>query len=80
MTAKKSPPIPFEVALAELENLVKHLEQGDLSLEETLQCFKQGVSLVKNCQVTLQHVERQVEQVMERHGQLETLPFVEAVD
>lgn len=80
MSAKKSPSIPFEAALAELENLVGQLEKGELSLEETLQRFEQGVSLVKNCQATLQRAEQKVEQVLERHGRLETLPFVETVD
>lgn len=80
MSVKKSPPIPFEAALAELENLVGQLEQGELSLEETLQRFEQGVSLVKNCQATLRRAEQKVEQVLEQHGRLETLPFVETVD
>ena len=80
MSAKKSPPIPFEAALAELENLIGQLEQGELSLEETLKRFEQGVSLVKNCQTALQCAEQKVEQVLEQHGRLETLPFVETVD
>lgn len=80
MTAKKSPPIPFEAALAELENLVSQLEQGELSLEETLQRFEQGVNLVKNCQTTLQRAEQKVEQILERNGRLEIQPFVETVD
>ena len=80
MSAKKSPPLPFETALAELERLVSQLKQRELSLEEILQCFEQGVGLVKNCQATLQRVEQKVAQVLERHGRLETVPFVETVD
>ena len=80
MSAKKSPPLPFEAALAELESLVSQLEQGELSLEETLQRFEQGVGLVKNCQITLQRAGQKVEQVLERRGRLETVPFVETVD
>ena len=80
MSAKKSPPLPFEAALAELENLVGQLEQGELSLEETLQRFEQGVSLVKSCQGTLRRAEQKVAQVLERQGRLETRPFVETAD
>ena len=39
MMAKKNPPIPFETALAELESLIGQLEQGDLTLEDSLQRF-----------------------------------------
>jgi len=80
MSAKKSPPIPFEAALTELEELVGQLEKGELSLEETLQRFEQGVGLVNNCQAALQRAEQTVEQVLERHGRLKTAPFVETTD
>jgi exodeoxyribonuclease VII small subunit len=75
MTAKKHPPIPFEAALAELESLVGQLEQGELPLEDTLQRFEQGVALVRTCQNALQLAEQKVEQLMERNGGLEILPF-----
>ncbi len=78
MTAKKHLPIPFETALTELESLVGQLEQGDLTLEEALQRFEQGVALVRACQNTLRLAEQKVEQLMERNGGLEILPFGEA--
>lgn len=78
MSAKKQPPIPFETALAELETLVGQLEQGELTLEEALQRFEQGVTLVRTCQTALQLAEQKVTQLMERNGKLEILPFGEA--
>jgi exodeoxyribonuclease VII small subunit len=78
MTAKKLPHIPFEAALAELESLVGQLEQGELPLEDALQRFEQGVALVRTCQNALQLAEQKVEQLMERNGGLEILPFGEA--
>ena len=75
MTAKKHPHIPFEAALVELESLVGQLEQGELPLEDTLQRFEQGVALVRTCQNALQLAEQKVEQLMERNGGLEILPF-----
>ena len=78
MTVKKHPPpIPFEVALAELEGLVGQLEQGELTLEETLQRFERGVGLVRTCQNALQAAEQKVAQLIERNGELAILPFGE---
>ena len=80
MTVKKSPPMPFEVALAELEALVGQLEQGELSLEDALQRFERGVGLVRTCQNALQAAERSVSRLVERDGALEILPFDDAAD
>ena len=75
MTAKKNLPIPFETALAELENLVGQLEQGELTLEDSLQRFERGIALVRSCRNTLREAEQKVEQLIERNGQLEITPF-----
>ncbi|HUM90380.1 MAG TPA: exodeoxyribonuclease VII small subunit [Candidatus Competibacter sp.] len=81
MTAKKHPPpISFEAALAELEGLVGQLEQGELTLEESLQRFERGVSLVRTCQNALQAAEQKVAQLAERDGEPEILPFSEPAD
>ncbi|MER2530118.1 MAG: exodeoxyribonuclease VII small subunit [Candidatus Competibacter sp.] len=81
MTAKKHPPpISFEAALAELEGLVGQLEQGELTLEESLQRFERGVSLVRICQNALQAAEQKVAQLTERDGEPEILPFSEPAD
>ena len=77
MTAKKHSPLSFEAALTELESVVAQLEQGELSLEETLRRFEQGVALVRTCQTALQLAEQKVEQLLEQHGGLEVLPFGE---
>ena len=62
MTKKSSPQeMPFEEALDALEKLVETLEAGDLSLEESLQAFEQGVALTRNCQKALQQAEQKVE-------------------
>jgi len=81
MTAKKHPPpISFEAALAELEGLVGQLEQSELTLEESLQRFERGVSLVRTCQNALQAAEQKVAQLAERDGEPEILPFSEPAD
>lgn len=77
MTVKKRPPLAFETALSELETLVGQLEQGELTLEEALERFEQGVSLVRTCQTALQAAEQKVNQLIERNGQTHIVPFGE---
>jgi len=55
------PPKTFEDALRDLEGIVEKLETGDLSLEEALGAFEEGVSLVRYLEDTLVAVEKRVE-------------------
>ncbi|HRZ23708.1 MAG TPA: exodeoxyribonuclease VII small subunit [Candidatus Contendobacter sp.] len=75
MTAKKNSPLPFEMALAELESLVGQLEQGELTLDDALQRFERGIALVRDCQHALQAAEQKVDQLIERNGRLAVTPF-----
>ncbi|RME34343.1 MAG: exodeoxyribonuclease VII small subunit [Gammaproteobacteria bacterium] len=56
----------FEEALAELEEVVEGLEQGELSLEESLRRFERGIALTRRCQKALEEAEQQVRILMER--------------
>lgn len=68
--AKRSQKTPnFETALAELEALVEKMEQGDLSLDESLQQFERGVQLTRSCQQALQEAEQKVRILLEKDGQ-----------
>jgi exodeoxyribonuclease VII small subunit len=51
----------FESSLASLEKIVRRLEQGDLSLEESLKLFEDGVKLSRECQERLSQAERRIE-------------------
>ena len=53
----------FEKTLAELEKLVLNLEEGDLSLDESLSGFKHGIDLTKQCQSALDNAQQTVEQL-----------------
>ena len=57
MTTEKS----FEASLEELEQIVRQLEAGDLSLDRSLELFEQGVRLSRECQKRLDEAERKVE-------------------
>ncbi len=54
----------FEKTLAELEKLVENLEEGDLSLDESLSGFKQGIELTRRCQSVLDNAQQTVEQLI----------------
>ncbi len=64
----------FEAAIAELESIVKKLEEGgDLSLEESLKLYERGVTLSKFCHARLEDAERRIELLNER-GELRPAP------
>jgi len=61
-TAKDAAGEPrFEAALAELETVVRRLEQGELPLEDSLAAFERGMGLVKQLSKRLEDIERRVE-------------------
>jgi exodeoxyribonuclease VII small subunit len=62
---KNSVPTPgFDAALVRLQQLVKSLEGGDLSLEDSLKAFEEGVQLARACQAHLSTAEQKVEQLV----------------
>jgi len=56
----------FETALKKLEELVKKLEGGDLSLDDSLKAFEEGVKYAEICNRKLNEVEKKVELLMKR--------------
>jgi exodeoxyribonuclease VII small subunit len=68
MAEPQTPPVDFERSLTELEALVEKLEQGDLSLDESLKCFERGVQLTRICQTALKQAEQKVEILLRRSG------------
>lgn len=63
-----SKPIHFEQSLAELETLVQQLEQGELSLEESLKHFEKGVGLARLCQERLNQAEQKIETLTQQYN------------
>lgn len=66
MTEKpdETPPSTFEAKLAELEQLVEQLESGDLELADSLDRFKRGIELSKQCRAMLDEAQQTVDEVM----------------
>ena len=63
----------FEAAIAELESIVKKLEEGDLPLEQSLVLYERGVQLSRFCHARLEAAERRIEILNER-GELKPAP------
>ena len=66
--AKKT--VNFEKALSELETIVEDMEQGNLTLEESLKRFEKGISLTSDCQQALASAELKVSELVKKNGQL----------
>lgn len=66
----------FEDSLRNLETIVDKLEKGDLSLEESLKLFEEGVGLSATCKKELEEAEGKVETLIkQRDGSFKTEPF-----
>lgn len=72
-TRKKK--LDYEAAVTELESLVERLEQGDISLEESLKLYESGVLLTRDCQDALKAAEQKVQMLLEQSGQSTLVDF-----
>ena len=69
-------PVPFESILEQLESLVKKLEDGNLSLEDSLAVFERGIKLAHTGNETLISAEKKIELLLkDKQGQPYTEPF-----
>jgi exodeoxyribonuclease VII small subunit len=79
--SKAVQPPRFEEALAELEAVVHRLEEGELPLEESLQAFERGMTLVRTLGERLAAIEQRVEVLVRgAGGTLDRRPLDEADD
>lgn len=74
MVAKRKK-LDYEAAVKELEELVERLEQGDISLEESLKLYERGVLLTRDCQESLQAAEQKVQILLQQSGQTNLVDF-----
>ena len=70
-------PVSFEKALETLQQTVRRLESGDLSLEQALKSFEEGVLLAKQCQEYLAQAEKRVEILTRTEPEAQLEPFKE---
>jgi exodeoxyribonuclease VII small subunit len=67
----------FEEALGRLEELVKKMEAGDMTLEGSLKAFEEGTRLARFCAKKLDEAERRVDLLLRQGDELATRPFKE---
>lgn len=65
----------FEDAMKELEDIVKRLESGDLSLEESLKIFEEGIALSRYCFRKLEEAEKRVSILIKDEKGIKREPF-----
>jgi exodeoxyribonuclease VII small subunit len=75
MPEEKTSSPPFEASLGELEQIVRELEKGDLSLEQSLTLFEKGMELSANCKRQLEEAETRVELLTKRGSDVVPVPF-----
>lgn len=70
----------FEKDIARIEEIVRKMEAGDLTLEDSLKFFEEGVKLSQKCQAELEAAEQKVNQLVsidQKTGAIQTKPFEE---
>ena len=78
--SEAEPKPTFEEGLEKLERIVKHLEEGDLSLEESVKLFEQGVALSHSCRKQIREAETKVEILLKKGREVVAEPFSVDVD
>ncbi len=66
----------FEESINELEDIVRILESGDTSLDDSINYFEKGVALVKDCQNMLDNAQKRVLVITEENGNVKEENFV----
>jgi len=67
----------FEGSMTELENIVKQLEKGDVTLDESLKLFENGIKLAGKCREMLENAEKKVSVLVSGNsGELEKQDFL----
>ncbi len=67
--------LSFETAVEKLEAIVSKLEQGDVTLEEALADFQEGVALLQLCNKRLLQVEERMKMLLDENGEIKLVPF-----
>ncbi|MBI4040281.1 MAG: exodeoxyribonuclease VII small subunit [Deltaproteobacteria bacterium] len=62
--------LTFETSLGKLESIVKKLESGELTLEDSVKAFEEGVELAQFCSKKLEEAEKKVEILISKNGTL----------
>ena len=67
--------LKFEEAMEKLEEIASELENGKLSLEESLEKFEEGMKLSKKCNEIIENAEKKITILLEKNGELKEENF-----
>ncbi len=57
------PDLPFEAALAQLEDIVRQLERGDVPLDRSVEIYERGEALKRHCETLLKRAESRIQKI-----------------
>ena len=57
----------FEQAMAELEKIVTDVEQGKISLEDSIEKYENGMKLIQHCRAILEQAEKRIETISNKN-------------
>ncbi|MBI4211770.1 MAG: exodeoxyribonuclease VII small subunit [Deltaproteobacteria bacterium] len=76
-TIEKTTAKAFELCLSELEQVVRKLEGGELTLDESLEAFEKGIGLARDCEKRLDDAKGRIEQLIKvESNEAKTAPFI----
>ena len=67
--------VKFEEAMQELENIAGELEKGNLSLEESVSKFEEGMKISKKCSEIIEQAEKKITILLQKDGKVEEENF-----
>ena len=75
MSKKSTDPLNFEKALDELEGKIEKMGRGELSLEDSLKYFEEGIALARKCQGALKEAEQKVQILIQQNDESHLTSF-----
>lgn len=66
----------FEEEMEKLETIVTELEKGELSLDDSVKKFEEGINISKECNKMLESAEKKISILLEKDGEIEEEDFV----
>lgn len=68
----------FENNLEKLEKIISDLEKGDLSLDDSIKKFEEGINISNQCSKTLEEAEKKITILLNKDGEIEESDFLES--
>lgn len=72
--------VNYEKSIKKLEDVIENLETKELSLDDSLKLFKEGIDLYRLCNAKLNEAEEQIQMIIEENGVIKRIPFSDEED